>query len=125
MHTRKGAASGGYKVACLDGEHPLQQWTKACEQFCELRNQVNRLIRQRLASRANETGTPGFVSQCSVAQLIILEMDMTKELENLLTDMNRRKGSSFPKKIMKHVAILQDWNQRAQHMMNLAGQSTC
>jgi len=124
MYTKKDAASGGNKVASRDGEYPLQQWTKACEQFCELRNRVNALIRQRLASPANKTGTSCFVSQCSVAQLIVLEMDMTQELENLLTDMNRRKGNSFPKKLMKHVAILHNWNLRAQSMLSLAVQST-
>jgi hypothetical protein len=125
MYTKKDAAYGGYKVANLDREHPLLQWTQACNEFCAMRNRVNSLIKERLASPDNESGNQNFVSQCSTAQLIVLELDMTKELERLLSDINRRKGASFKKKLADHVTILHTWNQRAQRLLNLAAQSTC
>ncbi|QKZ14307.1 hypothetical protein [Spirosoma sp. KUDC1026] len=125
MYIKRDAAHEGHKVASLDTEHPLQQWTQACEQFCELRNRVNTLIKQRLANPVDKAGKQAFVSQCSIAQLIVLEMDMTQELETLLADINRRNGGSFPTKLMKHVAILRNWNQRALSMLNLADHSTC
>jgi hypothetical protein len=125
MYTKKDATIGGSTAANRDQERPLLQWVQACNEFCAVRNQVNSLIKQRLASREKEPEKKGFVSQCSTAQLILLEMEMTEELERLLGDINRRNSGPFPKKLLKHVAVLQQWNQRAQSLLRLAGQSTC
>jgi hypothetical protein len=125
MYTKKDATIGGSTAANRDPGRPLLQWMQACNEFCAVRNQVNSLIKQRLAGREKEPEKEGFVSQCSTTQLILLEMDMTKELEGLLGDINQHDDGLFPKKLLKHVAVLQQWNQRALSLLRLAGQSTC